>query len=122
MNSENPIFRSLALIEERIQEKLTVENLAESIHLSRFHYQRMFREAVGDSVMRYVTRRRLTLAAGELASDEAATVLEIALKYGYDTHEDLPAAFGLTWASIRQRTGNITVSYPPPQCKRRDVP
>lgn len=93
MNSENPIFRSLALIEERIQEKLTVENLAESIHLSRFHYQRMFREAVGDSVMRYVTRRRLTLAAGELASNEAATVLEIALKHGYDTHEGFTRSF-----------------------------
>ncbi|RAZ93630.1 hypothetical protein DK853_39290, partial [Klebsiella oxytoca] len=43
--------------------------------------------------MRYVTRRRLTLAAGELASDEAATVLEIALKYGYDTHEGFTRSF-----------------------------
>lgn len=93
MNSENPIFRSLALIEERIQEKLTVENLAASIHLSKFHYQRMFREAVGDSVMHYVTRRRLTLAAKELAADKEITVLELALKYGYDTHEGFTRSF-----------------------------
>ena len=32
MSDRTPIFRSLAMIEERIQEKLTVEMLAESIH------------------------------------------------------------------------------------------
>ena len=45
MNRTDPIFHSLGIIEKRIQEKLTVESLAESIHLSKFHYQRLFREA-----------------------------------------------------------------------------
>ena len=74
------------MIEERIREKLTVEALARGVHFSKYHYQRMFREAVGDSVMGYVTRRKLALAAGELA-DTDSTVLEIALRYGYDSHE-----------------------------------
>ena len=47
-------MKSLAVIEEKIQEKLTVESLAGSLHFSRYHYQRLFREAVGESVMRYV--------------------------------------------------------------------
>lgn len=92
MSDRTPIFRSLAMIEERIQEKLTVEMLAESIHFSRYHYQRMFREVVGDSVMAYVTRRKLALAAEELTRTDG-TVLEVALKYGYDSHEGFTRSF-----------------------------
>lgn len=92
MTDRDPVFRSLALIEEKIQEKLTVKNLADSVHFSKYHYQRMFREAVGDSVMGYVTRRRLSLAAAELAETDAS-VLEIALKYGYDSHEGFTRSF-----------------------------
>ena len=92
MYENNPIFQSLNMIEERIQEKLTVGAIAESIHFSKYHYQRMFREAVGDSVMGYVARRRMSLAAGELAGTDS-TVLEIALKYGYDSHEGFTRSF-----------------------------
>lgn len=92
MTGENPVFRSLAIIEERIQEKLTVKNLADSVHFSKYHYQRMFREAVGESVMGYVTRRRLSLAAGELAETKES-VLDIALKYGYSSHEGFTRGF-----------------------------
>lgn len=105
MNEKNPIFRSLAMIEERIQEKLNVEVLAEGIHFSKYHYQRMFREAVGESVMGYVTRRRLALAAAELARTRC-TILEIALRYGYDSHEGFTRSFkahmGVTPAEYRK--------------------
>lgn len=105
MSDRTPIFRSLAMIEERIQEKLTVEMLAQSIHFSRYHYQRTFREVVGDSVMAYVTRRKLALAAEELMRTED-TVLEVALKYGYDSHEGFTRSFkaylGVTPAEFRK--------------------
>ena len=52
----------------------------------------MFREAVGESVMRYVTRRKLILAAGEVA-ETRDTILEIALRYGYDSHEGFTRSF-----------------------------
>lgn len=92
MDNKATIFRSLETIEERIQEKLTVEKLAESIHFSRFHFQRLFRETVGESVMRYVARRRISLAAQELSGTKTP-VLEIALKYGYDSNEGFARSF-----------------------------
>ena len=92
VDNKNPIFHSIAIIEERIQEKLTVENIANSIHFSKYHFQRMFHEAVGDSVMRYVTKRRLFLAAEELAKTDAS-ILEIALKYGFESHEGFTRSF-----------------------------
>ena len=92
MKDKNPIFHSLAMIEEKIQEKLTVEMLAEGIHFSKYHYQRIFRETVGETVMRYVIRRRLFLAAEDLVETEDS-VLAIALKYGYDSHEGFTRSF-----------------------------
>lgn len=92
ITDENPVFRSLGVIEERIREKLTVKSLADSVHFSQYHYQRMFREAVGDSVMGYVTRRRISLAAEDLAGTDES-ILEIALKYGYDSHEGFTRSF-----------------------------
>jgi len=96
VDRKNPVFcsvfRSLALIEENIQEKLTIAMLAESVHFSKYYYQRIFREAVGDSVMRYVARRRLTMAAQELAQTNQG-ILEIALKYGYESHEGFTRSF-----------------------------
>ena len=92
MNRNEPILQSLAMIEARILEKLTIEKLASDIHFSKHHYQRMFREIVGDSVMHYVTRRKIFLAAKELATT-SATILEIALKYGYETHEGFSRSF-----------------------------
>ena len=91
-NNKNPVFRSLAVIEENIQRKLTVESLAKSIHLSKYHYQRMFREIMGDSVMRYVSRRRIALAAADLTETDES-ILAIALKYGYDSHEGFTRSF-----------------------------
>ena len=111
-DNKNPIFRSIGIIEERIQEKLTVENLASSIHFSRYHYQRMFREVVGDSVMRYVTKRRLSLAAAELAETDTS-ILDIALKYGFDSHEGFSRSFraymGMSPTEYRKYHLSVTV-------------
>lgn len=113
MNDESPIFRSLAMIEEKIQERLTVEMLAEGIHFSKYHYQRIFHEAVGDTVMGYVTRRRLHLAAGELAGTKRS-VLEIAMRCGYDSHEGFTRSFkahiGVTPTEYRKY--HAAISFP----------
>ena len=92
METENPIFRSLEQIEGRISEKLTVENIARAVFFSKFHYQRLFREIVGDSVMEYVTKRRLTLAGRALLETDAA-IVDIALEYGYDSREGFTRSF-----------------------------
>ena len=92
MNDKSPIFRSLAMIEENIRERLTVEMLAANAHFSKYHYQRIFREVVGETVIRYVTVRKLYFAAADLAAT-GDPVLEIALKYGYDSHEGFTRSF-----------------------------
>jgi AraC family transcriptional regulator len=82
MENKNPIFRSLEIIENRITKKLTVENIAADIYISKHYYMRLFRELVGDSVMEYVIRRKLTLVGKVLLSTQTS-ILDIALDFGY---------------------------------------
>jgi AraC family transcriptional regulator len=59
---------------------------------STFHFQRMFQMLTGVTVGDYMRKRRLTLAAQELATSDVR-VIDIALKYGYDTPESFTKAF-----------------------------
>jgi AraC family transcriptional regulator len=92
MQSKNSIAHSLEIIENQISEKLTVGHIAGSVHFSKFHYQRLFREMVGESVMEYVIKRKLTLAGKELLETDAA-VVDIAIKFGYDSREGFSRSF-----------------------------
>jgi len=102
---EHSIFQSLEIIENRISEKLTVENIANSVHFSKYHYQRLFREIVGDSVMAYITKRKLTLA-GKALLETQMPILDIALEFGFDSHEGFTRSFksymGITPSNYRK--------------------
>ena len=90
--NRQPIYKSIEVIENRIMEKLTVENIAKTVHFSKYHYQRMFREIVGETVMEYVTKRKLTLA-GKALLETDDTILDIALKFGFDSHDGFTRSF-----------------------------
>jgi AraC family transcriptional regulator len=92
MRNTLPVLKSLELIETRISEKLTVKNIADGVFFSRYHYGRLFREIIGENVMEYVTKRKLTLAGKEL-TETNASILDIALRYGYDSHEGFTRSF-----------------------------
>ena len=92
MDKETAVFQSLEVIERRISEKLTVESIANAVYFSKYHYQRLFREIVGDSVMDYVTRRKLSLA-GRALFETNASIIDIALDFGYDSREGFTRSF-----------------------------
>lgn len=89
---EKTVYQSLEQIENRISDKLTVENIADGVYFSKNHYQRLFREVAGESVMEYVTKRRLTLAGKALVETEAA-IIDIAFEYGYNSREGFTRSF-----------------------------
>jgi len=84
--------RALDYIERHLEEELNLEEAARAAYSSAFHFHRLFHMVSGLTVTEYVRRRRLTLAAQELASTEAR-VVDVALKYGYDSPESFAKAF-----------------------------
>lgn len=86
------IKNSIAFIESRLSDNLSINEIASQAFFSRTHYQRLFHSIVGEPVMEYIKKRRLQLACAELVETKA-TVLDIALKYGYGSHEGFSRAF-----------------------------
>ena len=83
---------ALAYIEENLSDPLEIGAVASRAHVSAFHFQRIFTALCGFTVGEYIRARRLTLAAQELSSSDAK-VIDVALKYGYDSPDSFARAF-----------------------------
>jgi AraC family transcriptional regulator len=83
---------AIDFMENTMTGKLNVEEIAKSVYSSPFHFQRMFHMLTGFTVAEYIRKRRLTLAAQELAVS-SIKVLDVALKYGYESPESFSKAF-----------------------------
>lgn len=101
-------------MEEHIEEPFDVSVVAKAAYSSTFHFQRMFYMLTGITVAEYLRKRRLTLAAQELAITKSK-VLDVAIKYGYDTPESFSKAFrrvhGISPSAARESEANLK-AYP----------
>ena len=96
---------SIDYMEQNLTEALAVDEIAGKAALSPFYYQRIFGALCGMTVGEYIRARRMTLAAQELAGSDAK-VIDVALKYGYDSPDSFAKAFqrfhGVTPSQARE--------------------
>ncbi len=83
---------SIDFIERNLAQELDIEAIAGKAALSPFYYQRIFGALCGMTVGEYIRARRMTLAAQALAATEAK-VIDVALRYGYDSPDSFAKAF-----------------------------
>lgn len=83
---------SIDFIEQNLTEELDIEAIAGKAILSPFYYQRIFGALCGMTVGEYIRARRMTLAAQELNGKDVK-VIDIAVKYGYDSPDSFAKAF-----------------------------
>ena len=86
------INRVLVHIQRQLDQPLALDELAGVAAFSPYHFHRIFRGMVGESVKEHVRRLRLERAAGRLR-DSGDTVTDIAFDAGYQTHESFTRAF-----------------------------
>lgn len=95
---------SINYIEKHLVSDLKVDDIATIACMSKFHFQRMFSMLTGVTVAEYIRRRRLTMAAQELTHSNCK-VIDVALKYGYETPESFAKAFrkvhGISPSAVR---------------------
>ena len=87
------IVRTLVYIQEHLDDALELEQVASVAAFSSFHFHRIFRGLVGESLKEYVRRLRLERAARNLKQLDGP-IIEIALQAGFETHESFTRAFG----------------------------
>ena len=99
------IGNSIQYIEDHITEDITVEDVAKCVGVSSFYFQKGFAMLCGFSVSEYIRNRRLALAGNDLLVTEEK-IIDIAMKYGYDSPDSFTKAFtrfhGVTPTSVRK--------------------
>lgn len=102
---------ALDYMEDHLEEQVTIEGIAEAAMMSPFHFQRVFQALTDMSVKEYIRKRRLTLAAYDLAKTDRK-IIDLALQYGYETPESFSKAFrkqhGISPREARTYKGKIT--------------
>ena len=91
MSSTKDIQKIVDFVEEHIEERLSVDTLADVGGFSKFHLNRLFSIYTGFSLMGYVRHRKLIHAAQDLGRD--ARILDIAMMYGYSSERAFSRAF-----------------------------
>ena len=86
--------KALDELERSLDGEIRLEELGRLAGCSPYHFQRMFSYLAGVPLKEYVRRRRMTRAAADLRAGEK--VLEVALRYGYDS----PTAFNRAFQGI----------------------
>src|SRR5690625_3166083 len=101
---------AIEYMEKDMSLSLSIEEVAKSAYSSSFHFQRMFSMLTGMTVAEYVRKRIVTLAAQELATS-SIKVMDVALKYGYESPESFSKAFkkiqGISPSEVRHSNINL---------------
>ncbi len=102
-------------IEENIKDPINLEVVSKIACCSTYHFQRMFAYMADIPLSEYIRRRRMSLAAVDLQNGNEK-VIDISLKYGYDS----PTAFNRAFRSIHgiapsqaKEEGTILKAFPP---------
>ena len=86
------IQRAIDHIEENLTREIDYERIAAEGFSSNYHFQRVFHILCGYTLGEYIRMRRLSLAGEELTKSKEK-VIDIALKYGYDSPDSFTKAF-----------------------------
>lgn len=85
-------LKSIEYIEANLFERIAPDEIAQIACFSTFHYCRLFKALIGDSVMGYIRKRRLSIAAQRLAC-EREEIMTVALTCQFESHEAFTRAF-----------------------------
>ena len=84
--------KAIDYMEEHILEPITYEDVAKHIYVSSYYFHRTFSLVTGITANEYIKNRRLSMAGQELSISDKK-VIDIALKYGYESPESFSKAF-----------------------------
>lgn len=109
------IKKTIQCLEAHLLDGDETYHVAAEVGVSAFYLQKGFRIMTGYSMAEYVRNRRLYLAALEIIADREK-IIDIALKYGYDTPEGFSKAFsrfhGVSPMQLRKDTSKLHVFLP----------
>ena len=95
-------------IEEHIAENLSLDVLSEKFFVSKYHISHIFTENTGESLHRYVVRKRLTIIKDAIINGEPAA--KAAARYGFSDYSVFYRAFVREYGMSPQKYINMLIS------------
>jgi len=86
------------LVHTKMEDDLSLDEMAQSVGLSTAHFARMFRKSTGETPHQYVLRQRLERAQDMLRAPDAR-VLDVAVACGFKTQQHFAQAFRDLWGT-----------------------
>ena len=107
--------RAMTYVEEHICDEVQLAEVAKVTSYSSYHFGRIFYYITDMPLSEYIRKRKLSLAAMEIQSCKVK-VIDLAIKYGYDSADSFTRAFakqhGVTPSAARQRGVSLKL-FPP---------
>ncbi len=104
------INRAVDFIEQNLNQPIYLEDIANKAHLSKFHFQRIFKGLTGETASEFLIRLRIEKAALLLASSDN-TVADIAFACGFNSVEHFSRSFsnsfGVSPTNYREQKDEI---------------
>ncbi|TXR90238.1 AraC family transcriptional regulator [Bacillus sp. BF9-10] len=115
MDSLKNMNAAMRYIENNLTNEINFKEVAKLAYCSEYHFKRMFSFLAGISLSEYIRCRRLTLAAFELKNSDAK-VIDVAIKYGYNSPDSFARAFqnlhGITPSEARNSNHSLKAYSP----------
>lgn len=100
------LLRVLVHIQQHLDDGLSLEHLAGVACFSPYHFHRVFKGMVGESLREHIRRLRLERAAGQLKLG-TQPVTQIAFQAGYESHEAFTRAFKAAFGAAPTRFRSV---------------
>lgn len=114
MDTLRGMNEALKYIEEHLDSHIDLKEVAKKAYSSEYHFKRLFSLLSGITISEYIRRRQLTEAALDL-KNQHEKVIDIAIKYGYQSPDAFSRAFqkfhGVTPTLARNPEQNVK-AYP----------
>ncbi|MEM9509686.1 MAG: AraC family transcriptional regulator [Cyanobacteria bacterium P01_E01_bin.35] len=102
---DRSLFQAIEYIDHHLSQSIKLEDLANYIGISKFHFSRLFKKSLGLSPHKYVIQQRIERAKQLLNRDDRS-IADIALECGFNSHAHLNKYFrdytGMTPKAYRQ--------------------
>lgn len=98
MKETSPLERAIEYIENHLNENISLSDVSKETGYSYYHMTGLFSSVLGESVGRYINRRRLYNASKKLVHSDQR-VIDIALDCGFESPEGFSRAFKAVFGS-----------------------
>ena len=107
--------KSIAFMDSHLCDDISADDVAAEIFMSPFYFQRGFKILTGMTPAEYIRNRRLYLAALDVLGGKEK-VIDIALKYRYETPESFTRAFtrfhGVSPVQLKKSPQSLNIFLP----------